>query len=221
MPDVPTKSTPGTGINKSMQEYHKNPRKITDEQLAQLKENIQLLGDLSGIVHDLNSDEIITGNQRSKIIDINTCAIKLDKQFEEPDKQGTVAYGHVIWNGQCLNYRQVRWTEEQRERACITANKLGGEFDYDMLESSFDTGDLTEWGFNEDEFASFDILGNLVEEETFSNYVKTDRDEFSMTFLIPKAYKYKLEVFLREHTKKWIANHIVEFIKTLDNERVS
>ena len=45
-----------------MKEYHKNPRKITPKQLEQLKANIQELGDLSGIVHDLNTDEIITGN---------------------------------------------------------------------------------------------------------------------------------------------------------------
>lgn len=58
-----------------MKEYHKNPRKISADQLEQLKANIEELGDLSGIVHDLNSDEIISGNQRSKIIDINNCEI--------------------------------------------------------------------------------------------------------------------------------------------------
>lgn len=45
-----------------MQQYSKNPRKITDSQLEKLKSNIQELGDLSGIVHDLNTDEIISGN---------------------------------------------------------------------------------------------------------------------------------------------------------------
>lgn len=50
-----------------MKQYGKNPRKITKKQLEQLKANIEELGDLSGIVHDLNSDEIISGNQRSKV----------------------------------------------------------------------------------------------------------------------------------------------------------
>lgn len=41
-----------------MQQYSKNPRKISESKLEQLKLNIQELGDLSGIVHDLNTDEM-------------------------------------------------------------------------------------------------------------------------------------------------------------------
>lgn len=204
-----------------MKEYHKNPRKITAKQLEQLKANIKELGDLSGIVHDLNTDEIISGNQRSKIIDINNCEIEIIEKKKKPDQQGTVAVGYVIWQGQRLNYRQVRWTEQQREKACITANKLGGEFDYDILESQFDTNDLFGWGFKEEDFGSFDVLGDLEENETFQNFVKASKDEFAMTFLIPKTVKYEMEVFLRTHTKKWIAQKVVEFVNTLDNERVS
>ena len=114
-----------------MQQYSKNPRKITDAQLEQLKSNIKELGDLSGIVHDLNTDEIISGNQRSKVININECEIEIVKKYDEPNEQGTIAFGFVIFENQRLNYRQVRWNEKQREKACITANALGGEFDYD------------------------------------------------------------------------------------------
>lgn len=91
-----------------MKQYHKNPRKITDAQLQQLKENIQELGDLSGIVHDLNTDEIISGNQRSKVININECEIEIVKQYDEPNEQGTIAFGFIIFENQRLNYRQVR-----------------------------------------------------------------------------------------------------------------
>lgn len=203
-----------------MKEYAKNPRKITADQLEQLKANIEELGDLSGIVHDLNSDEIISGNQRSKIIDINNCEIEIVKKYKKPTKQGTVALGYVFWEGQKLNYRQVRWTEKQCEKACITANKLGGEFDYEILEEQFNTEDLTNWGFSEKEFGSFDVLGDLEENETFQNFVKARKDDFAMTFLIPKSVKFKMEVYLRSHTKKYIASKVVEFVKTLDNERV-
>jgi len=48
--------------------YHKNPRKISDKQLKEMEAWMEELGDLSGIVVDLNSNEIIGGNQRSKII---------------------------------------------------------------------------------------------------------------------------------------------------------
>ena len=69
-----------------MQQYSKNPRKITDAQLEQLKSNIKELGDLSGIVHDLNTDEIISGNQRSKVININECEIEIVKKYDEPNE---------------------------------------------------------------------------------------------------------------------------------------
>lgn len=69
-----------------MKQYSKNPRKITKKQLEQLKANIEELGDLSGIVHDLNSDEIISGNQRSKVIDINKCDIQITEKYDQPNQ---------------------------------------------------------------------------------------------------------------------------------------
>ena len=120
-----------------VKQYHKNPRTLTDRQRRDLARNLRELGDLSGIVHDLNSDEIIGGNQRSEIININDCEIVLTSEGEEPDDQGTVAIGYVIWNGSHYNYRQVRWTPKQCEKANIIANKGGGEWDYDMLANDF------------------------------------------------------------------------------------
>lgn len=131
-----------------MKSYHKNPRKITQAQLDQLKENIQELGDLSGIVHDLNTDEIISGNQRSRFIDINKCEVVLTEKYDEPNAQGTVAWGYVLFEGQKLNYRQVRWDDRQREKANITANALGGDWDYDLLEDNFENEDLVNWGLD-------------------------------------------------------------------------
>lgn len=127
-----------------MEPYHKNPRKITDSTLEAIKENIKELGDLSGIVHDLNSGEIISGNQRSRIVNINDCEIKYVKKYNTPTKQGTVAIGHVLWDGQMLNYREVRWNEEQREKANITANALSDDFDHKLL-AQFNVSDLRNW----------------------------------------------------------------------------
>ena len=47
-----------------MKHYHKNPRTITKKQFADLQDSLRKFGDLSGIVHNLNTDEIIGGNQR-------------------------------------------------------------------------------------------------------------------------------------------------------------
>lgn len=148
-----------------MQQYSKNPRKITDAQLEQLKSNIQELGDLSGIVHDLNTDEIISGNQRSKVININECEIEIVKQYDGPNEQGTIAFGFVIFEGQRLNYRQVRWNEKQREKACITANALGGEFDYKILQTEFDTELLKGWGIEDIDNHRILDMDNFFNEE--------------------------------------------------------
>ena len=148
-----------------MQQYSKNPRKITDAQLEQLKLNIKELGDLSGIVHDLNTDEIISGNQRSKVININECEIEIVKKYDEPNEQGTIAFGFVIFENQRLNYRQVRWNEKQREKACITANALGGEFDYKILQSEFDTELLKGWGIEDIDNHRILDMDNFFNEE--------------------------------------------------------
>lgn len=163
-----------------MQQYSKNPRKITDAQLEQLKSNIKELGDLSGIVHDLNTDEIISGNQRSKVININECEIEIVKKYDEPNEQGTVAYGFVIFENQRLNYRQVRWNEKQREKACITANSLGGEFDYDILLENWDITELENWGIKD--------LENKIESED-----KEKKEIKDLSEQLKPTYKLEIE----------------------------
>lgn len=156
-----------------MKEYHKNPRKITPKQLEQLKANIEELGDLSGIVHDLNTDEIIAGNQRSKVIDIAKCEIVITEKFDTPTPQGTVAWGYVIFEGQKLNYRQVRWTDRQREKANITANALGGDWDYQILKSEFRLTDLSNWGL--------DTIEKELKEEVTRKEIQEDKFKICQT----------------------------------------
>ena len=132
-----------------MKYYSKNPRTINKRQFTDLEKWLRELGDLSGIVHDLNSDEIISGNQRGRVFDINSCKIVLTEELDEPDAQGTVAMGYVMWNGQRYGYRAVRWTPRQAEQANIVANKAGGEWDWDILANQFDVPDLLDWGFTE------------------------------------------------------------------------
>ena len=138
-----------------MKPYHKNPRRINKKQFEQLKENLLYLGDLSGIVHDLNSNEIVGGNQRSSVFDVNECDVEIVHQYDYPDEQGTIAHGFIIWKDKRYTYRQVRWTPKQCEQANITANRLGGEWDFDEL-ANWDMSDLLTWGFEESDF-SFDV----------------------------------------------------------------
>ena len=178
-----------------MQQYSKNPRKITDAQLEQLKSNIKELGDLSGIVHDLNTDEIISGNQRSKVININECEIEIVKKYDEPNEQGTIAFGFVIYENQRLNYRQVRWNEKQREKACITANALGGEWDYKILDM-FDNHDLVDWGLDNlkhEDFNVDELFEDVNKEVNFT--AKNDKIVIQLPKdLIPSKNEIKLKL---------------------------
>ena len=135
-----------------MKPYHKNPRTITEDQYKLLERDLKKLGDLSGIVHDVNSGETIGGNQRSKVFDINNCKIEITKKYKTPTRTGTIAEGFVIWQGERYTYRRVRWTKKQCEKANIVANKAGGNWDFDVLANEFDIDDLTDWGFQEWEF---------------------------------------------------------------------
>lgn len=121
-------------MSNEIKSYQDNPRIWTDEQKEKLRTNLRELGDLSGIVHDLNSNQIVSGNFRSEIFDINDCEIRITVTYDTPDTQGTVAWGFVIWEGKQYNYRQVRWTKEQCDKACITANSLGGDWAYAILQ---------------------------------------------------------------------------------------
>ncbi|HSG63292.1 MAG TPA: site-specific DNA-methyltransferase [Pseudomonadales bacterium] len=146
-----------------MKRYHKNPRQITSKKLDLLNDTLSELGDLSGIVHDLNSDEIVGGNMRSDVFNVNMCDIELTHQCDEPDEQGTVAHGFIVWKGKRYAYRQVRWTPRQCEKANIVANKGGGDWDFDILANDFDMENLLEWGFEPFDFGIDDIAEEQAE----------------------------------------------------------
>jgi len=159
-----------------MKQYHKNPRQITDSQFSDLRRNLSELGDLGGIVHNLLTDEIIGGNQRGRVFDINDCEIVMVEEADDPDAQGTVGIGYVIWRGNRYNYRQVKWDEKTSERANVVANKAGGSWDFDILADQFEIPDLLEWGFEESELQL--DWGKDVE---FKEYDESIADDVEMT----------------------------------------
>jgi hypothetical protein len=152
-----------------VKQYHKNPRQITAKEYADLQKWLAELGDLGGVVHDLESDQIIGGNQRSRVFDINHCEVVIEHAFDEPDEQGTVGLGYVIWQGKRYAYRQVRWDERQCEKANIVANKAGGAWDWDEIANSFEFSELQDWGFDKDTLKNWkaDVvaLDNLLKSE--------------------------------------------------------
>jgi site-specific DNA-methyltransferase (adenine-specific) len=150
-----------------MENYYKNPRKITEDQKKLLKDSLLKFGDLSGIIHNIRTDQIIGGNKRSEIMDIieNDPEIIIIKKYREPTSTGTIAEGYVKYNNEHYNYRQVDWDEKKEEEANIKANKLGGDWDFKILKDEFDFDDLLTWGFNANEFPDFEDNTEIEQDE--------------------------------------------------------
>lgn len=113
----------------------KNPRRISEHDFEALKKSILEFGDLSGIVFNIRTERLVGGHQRveafKRLAGQKTVAIT--QRFEQPNKQGTVAIGHVELEGELYGYREVDWDEGREHAANIAANRIQGEFDTDML----------------------------------------------------------------------------------------
>jgi len=133
-----------------MKHYHKNPRRMSKDKFNKLKAWLEEYGDLSGIVHNIKTDELIGGNQRAEAMGFFVSKTKptITYKYKKPTKQGTVATGFFEWQGDRYSYRQVSWNEKKSEGANIIANLASGEWDMDMLSSAFKGSDLIEWGFD-------------------------------------------------------------------------
>lgn len=116
-----------------MKGYNNNPRQITTKQYKALCVSLDELGDLSGIVHNIPTDEIIGGNQRMRALDLKDEDIVITEQYDEPTRAGTVALGYVERHGEKFGYRAVAWDAETCRLANLRANHLGGSDDWDIL----------------------------------------------------------------------------------------
>lgn len=148
-----------------MKPYHRNPRRITDKRQARLTETLARLGDLGGIVHNLETDEIIGGNQRMAVFKDGQPVVV--EAYEEPDDQGTVGHGFIVWRGHRYAYRQVRWDAETAAEANIAANIGAGDWDWDILKE-WNPGELQAYGFEADLLKSWqtdaEALGKMLAE---------------------------------------------------------
>ena len=136
---------------KELENHKDNPRKISKKQFTKLEETMKAYGDLSGIVHNLEDNQLISGNQRTRVFNLSDCKITISQEFKTPTPNGTVAIGYIEYNNELFNYRQVRWNQDKANKAMIIANKAGGEFDLDILANipNIDLTDLKEIGFTE------------------------------------------------------------------------
>jgi hypothetical protein len=118
-----------------------NPRKITDKQLGMLKKSMAEFGDLSGIVRNVRTGNLVGGHQRVKNLDQSWPIEK----HPATDKTGTVALGYIHTPFGDWQYREVDWPEKKEVAANVSANQQGGEFDMPKLKDiiiNLDTGDM-------------------------------------------------------------------------------
>jgi DNA modification methylase len=116
---------------KDLKDYPKNPRTFTEKGLADLKASFRSLGYIDPIAINLDGT-IIGGHARKSVL--------LELGIKEID----VRVPNVL-----LSDRLV-------EEAIIRLNKnIAGNWDFKILEDSFNQTDLIDWGFEKAEFNSF------------------------------------------------------------------
>lgn len=114
----------------------KNPRTMSKHDAEALQNSIDLFGDLSGIVYNVQSKQLVGGHQRietMKKIMPNAKIEMLEPYPLEKDDVGTVGIGFVLLGTKRYAYREVDWPADVEAAANIAANRIQGEFDIDLL----------------------------------------------------------------------------------------
>lgn len=153
-----------------------NPRQITRTRLDRLGVDLDEYGDLSGVIHNTRTGNLVDGNQRSIVFNLEECDIEIVREFQEPDAQGTTALGFIVWRGHNYTYRRVDWPQEKEDAACIKANFNAGSWDGDKFANEWDTAQVLEWAGMDDaawkkdksEAAMWGEMLESVKEETQS-----------------------------------------------------
>ena len=107
-----------------------NPREISEDALNGLETSLRQFGDLSGIVYNHKTQNLICAHQRRKAIErIGVDRIVWQEEYSTP--RGKEATGYLLaGNGDRFNCRIVNWAEDVEELANVTANnpEIQGEF---------------------------------------------------------------------------------------------
>jgi hypothetical protein len=132
----------------SLQPADYNPRKMSAKDAAALRKTIDELGDLSGIIKNIATGNLVGGHQRIAVMKkIGNAEIIISwRASEQPGPAGTTAHGYVIHpvTTERFSYREVNWPADatdvngkpysSKERvANIAANNISGDWDREKL----------------------------------------------------------------------------------------
>lgn len=130
-----------------------NPRTSSAKNMARLKDTMERLGDLGGIIYNRTTKELVGGNHRTKVImeSIDSGEVRpvIEKNYRKATKTGTRALGYVDFEGERFAYREVEWTMEVQQEAMIAANVPASNWDANQLSGDdWDKNRLADWGVN-------------------------------------------------------------------------
>jgi hypothetical protein len=117
-----------------------NPRTLTKQQASMLDDSMKRYGDLSGIIENVTTGQLVGGHQRVELFKrLQDAKIVITERLEQPNSVGTIARGHVLIGDEQFTFRRVRWDEVTEQAANIAANQNGGDFDDDKLANMIDS----------------------------------------------------------------------------------
>lgn len=156
-----------------LREASYNPRKITKDELRMLAKSMAEFGDLSGVVRNRKTDQLVGGHQRLKVFD-KSWPIVITARYEQPNSVGTVAEGYIDSPWGRWTYREVDWDEDREKAANLAANKGGGDWDIPKLKPLLVhlegiLPDIEVTGFNLDDLEN--LLDRSSEEDQHDNEV--------------------------------------------------
>jgi DNA modification methylase len=112
-----------------------NPRTINKVDFENLKKSIKEFGDLSGIVLNIRTGQLVGGHQRVEAFKSlgGQSYVNIQERLTDATHKGTIAYGYVLLDGERYGYREVDWEPTFELAANIAANRITGQFDQDLL----------------------------------------------------------------------------------------
>lgn len=117
----------------SLKANPKNPRTINKDDYKNLLNSIKKFGDLSGIVLNKNTGQLVGGHQRIQAFKELGGRPVVIERLDAPNSKGTIATGYVLLDDEKYAYREVQWDADFETAANIAANRIQGEFDLDLL----------------------------------------------------------------------------------------
>lgn len=112
-----------------------NPRKMMKDDAESLGKGMDKFGDLSCIVFNIQTGQLVGGHQRINTINRlgGRKEVQITQRFDPQTEDGTTALGYVIFNKKPFAYREVNWNPTWEAAANIAANRVQGQFDRDLL----------------------------------------------------------------------------------------